>query len=43
MTYPSAPPTGGDQLTTMLEEELIDTATSTGGLLGAVEVFLKTS
>ena len=35
MTYPSAPPTGGDQLTVILDEELIDTATSSGGPLGA--------
>ena len=37
MTYPSALPTGGDQLTAILDEELIDAATPTGGPLGAGE------
>ena len=35
MTYPSAIPTGGDQFTVILDEELIDTVTSSGGPLGA--------
>ena len=35
MTYPSAPPTGGDQLTAILDKELIDATTPTGGPLGA--------
>ena len=35
MTYPSAPPTGGVQLTPILDEELIHAVTLTGGPLGA--------